>query len=79
MWKVDIRFYAKFRKIKIFPHHKFKIDIFSRLNLPQSSIISKNISNPSYKSKNILSLIRVFFQISKSLKKFLSRKITKFK
>lgn len=78
MWKVDIRFYAKFRKIKIFPHHKFKIDIFSRLNLPQSSI-SKNISNSSYKSKNILSLIRVFFQISKSLKKFLSRKITKFK
>lgn len=79
MWKVDIRFYAKFRKIKIFPHHKFKIDIFLRLNLPQSSIISKNISNSSYKSKNILSLIRVFFQISKSLKKFLSRKITKFK
>lgn len=78
MWKVDIKFYAKFRKIKIFPHHKFKIDIFSRLNLPQSSI-SKNISNSSYKSKNILSLIRVFFQISKSLKKFLSRKITKFK
>lgn len=34
MWKVDIKFYAKFRKIKIFPHHKFKIDIFSRLNLP---------------------------------------------
>lgn len=78
MWKVDIKFYAKFRKIKIFPHHKFKIDIFPRLNLPQS-FISKNISNSSYKSKNILSLIRIFFQISKSLKKFLSRKITKFK
>lgn len=78
MWKVDIKFYAKFRKIKIFPHHKFKIDIFPRLNLPQS-FISKNISNSSYKSKNILSLIPMSFQISKPLKKFLSRKITKFK